>query len=74
MLTVFAWLKQALAPFNIGFPPHALRATARSCFLNEPISPYVVPVGDDHVLLRSCLLFRCTVATECRVQERPGKT
>lgn len=61
ILTAVAGLKQTLTPFNLGFPPHALRVTARSCFLDEPISTYVVPVGDDHMLLRSGLLFRCTV-------------
>lgn len=62
MLTVFAGLEQSLAQFNIGFPPHAPRVTARGCFLDKPISTYVIPVGDNHVLLRSWLLFRCTVA------------
>ena len=70
-LTVLAGLKQTLAPFNIGCPPHTFPLTASSCLLDEPISADVVPVGNDHVLLRSWFLFRRTTKFQIRNPQRP---
>ena len=77
---MFTGLKQTMAPFNVGFPPHTPRVTDRGSFLDEPISTYVVPVGDNHVLLRGRLLFRCTLATQLQIpvkatpRENAGRT
>ena len=63
-LTVFARLKQALSPFNIGLPPRAPPVTASSCLLDEPVSADVVSVGNNHVFLCSWLLFRGTIGAQ----------